>query len=65
VSRIYKCYGWMQWGSGHVTLISDGVEGDGYRDIIGQRAIIVNSGREILGELPVVINDKLDVVGAR
>jgi hypothetical protein len=41
------------------------VEGDGYRDIIGQRAIIVNSSREILGELPVVIDDKLDVVGAR
>jgi hypothetical protein len=55
----------MQWGGGHITLVSNGVEGDGYRDIIGQRAIIVNSGREILGELPVVIDDKLDVVGAR
>jgi hypothetical protein len=46
-------------------LVSDGVEGDGYRDIIGQRVIIINDGREILGELPVVINNKLDVVGAR
>jgi hypothetical protein len=55
----------MQWGSGHVTLVSNGVEGDGYRDIIGQRAIIINSSREILGELPVVIDDTLDVVGAR
>jgi hypothetical protein len=41
------------------------VEGNGYRDIIGQRAIIVNGGREILDELPVVIDDKLDVVGVR
>jgi hypothetical protein len=65
VSRIYKHYGQTQWGGGHVTLVSNGVEGDGYRDIIGQRAIIVNGGREILGELSVVINDKLDVVGAR
>jgi hypothetical protein len=65
VSRIYKRYGQTQWGSGCITLVSDGVEGNGYRDIIGQRAIVVNSSREILGELPVVINDKLDVVGAR
>jgi hypothetical protein len=55
----------MQWGSGHITLVSNGVEGDGYRDIISQRAIIINGSREILGELPVVIDDKLDVVGAR
>jgi hypothetical protein len=55
----------MQWGSGHITLVSDSVEGDGYRDIIGQRAIVVNDSREILGKLPVIIDDKLDVVGAR
>jgi hypothetical protein len=52
-------------GGGHITLVSDSVKGNGYRDIIGQRAIIVNSCREILGELPAVIDDKLDVVGAR
>jgi hypothetical protein len=55
----------MQWGGGCVTLVSDGVKGNGYRDIIGQRAIIINGSREILGKLPVVIDDKLDVVGAR
>jgi hypothetical protein len=65
VSRIYKRYGWTRWGGGRVTLVSDSVEGNGYRDIIGQRAIVVNGGREILGELPVVIDNKLDVVGAR